>query len=157
MEQAEEYISTHDLTKRSTEKTGEMGVGVYISTHDLTKRSTGRPLLRAEPSVISTHDLTKRSTPYTVPAVLAHMYFNSRPHEEVDQNHLLIKCDILHFNSRPHEEVDGPVSCLVAFLNLHFNSRPHEEVDDQRLTDHGRANLISTHDLTKRSTDTWDV
>ena len=56
-------ISTHDLTKRSTDA-GSAGADYYgISTHDLTKRST--TIVGDSDLVlnISTHDLTKRSTP----------------------------------------------------------------------------------------------
>ena len=124
-------------------------------------------------------------------------YFNSRPHEEVDQPHSVDAIIHLYFNSRPHEEVDGYVfiecpichisthdltrrstlRCLSdAIENLHFNSRPHEEVDCmnnnafqqyrvfQLTTSRGgrRTSInsitinsnISTHDLTRRSTNT---
>ena len=78
------------------------------------------------------------------------MRFNSRPHEEVDQQvdipHLLSQ----RFNSRPHEEVDIQVVLLLKLLTR-FNSRPHEEVDlSQRVF--GGKNNVSTHDLTRRST-----
>ena len=55
-----------------------------------------------------------------------------------------------YFNSRPHEEVD---SCYYCYLSekSHFNSRPHEEVD-QEVSYPGMHHIISTHDLTKRST-----
>ena len=77
-------ISTHDLTKRSTNivvyqwflkifqlttsRRGRRctllkgGLGYIISTHDLTKRSTEGGNLKRESYDISTHDLTKRST-----------------------------------------------------------------------------------------------
>ena len=55
-----------------------------ISTHDLTKRSTEAAGGQAGRSGISTHDLTKRST-FPEPYNSDHLpYFNSRPHEEVD-------------------------------------------------------------------------
>ena len=79
-----------------------------------------------------------------------HTYFNSQPHEEVDQNHCnrKMECNIsthdltrrstgfltqisknvLNFNSRPHEEVDGRYGSQKQ-EPIHFNSRPHEEVD----------------------------
>ena len=38
-------ISTHDLTKRSTDQATLVYDGFYISTHDLTKRSTCTPSL----------------------------------------------------------------------------------------------------------------
>ena len=56
----------------------------------------------------------------------------------------------LYFNSRPHEEVDinnfGGI-----FVWTHFNSRPHEEVD-MHLVASSNVSGISTHDLTRRST-----
>ena len=100
------------------------------------------------------------------------LYFNSRPHEEVDE---FIDCynpPEKNFNSRPHEEVD--INQAVGFLTFYvfqlttsrggrqkvitcfsqqgyFNSRPHEEVDKYRKSA-GQFNCISTHDLTRRST-----
>ena len=56
------FVSTHDLTKRSTDILGSSLISIFVSTHDLTKRSTAfLPLLLV---------------------LLA--CFNSRPHEEVD-------------------------------------------------------------------------
>ena len=77
-------ISTHDLTKRSTEHIKQIKNGLKISTHDLTKRSTGDSL----------YDYTGR------------LHFNSRPHEEVDLKPTIISFLLMYFNSRPHEEVD---------------------------------------------------
>ena len=34
-------LSTHDLTRRSTEELEQRAAGTYLSTHDLTRRSTG--------------------------------------------------------------------------------------------------------------------
>ncbi len=100
------------------------------------------------------------------------MDFNSRPHEEVDRQLRSIKCHRLHFNSRPREEVDisycprraglllfqlttSQGGRLIRSVNtancLYFNSRPHEEVDRIRLFQTVES-IISTHDLTKRST-----
>ena len=56
------YISTHDLTKRSTDGKFKGRHLVDISTHDLTKRSTIQGASANVVSAISTHDLTKRST-----------------------------------------------------------------------------------------------
>ena len=55
-----------------------------------------------------------------------------------------------YFNSRPHEEVDQRYVRHRNFFH-HFNSRPHEEVDVSTAGDESYGN-ISTHDLTKRST-----
>ena len=79
------------------------------------------------------------------------LYFNSRPHEEVDL-FIIRQCNTEpYFNSRPHEEVD--CHCPDgSFCRKHFNSRPHEEVDR---VNKGTFRLfcISTHDLTRRSTE----
>ena len=56
------------------------------------------------------------------------LYFNSRPHEEVDCDEELLKIQYVYFNSRPHEEVDHSTQTAV-HLAKYFNSRPHEEVD----------------------------
>ena len=77
---------------------------------------------------ISTHDLTKRSTLLRQCTLTKHTSFNSRPHEEVDLLNLCINLHSSYFNSRPHEEVDP----IIGFTT--------------------RDKIISTHDLTKRST-----
>ena len=106
-------------------------------------------------------------------------YFNSRPHEEVDE--LFVPLPITHsyFNSRPHEEVDNEPKCFIGFnLNISthdltkrstiislslrfigqsFNSRPHEEVDVVEIILNCTLRIISTHDLTKRSTGYSDL
>ena len=79
------------------------------------------------------------------------MYFNSRPHEEVDFLQKVHNIHDFYFNSRPHEEVD-PYNIFVKHPSIHFNSRPHEEVDDLFRKGHKPHRRISTHDLTKRST-----
>ena len=57
------YVSTHDLTKRSTAACERMVLHRRVSTHDLTKRSTfKRNGLVMQREGVSTHDLTKRST-----------------------------------------------------------------------------------------------
>ena len=128
-----------------------MGLKDYISTHDLTKRSTADATVGVGRELISTHDLTKRSTPLSGFRSRSCGYFNSRPHEEVDC-WLLGTCPprqefqlTTSRRGRPHAVKDG-----TAYL-IHFNSRPHEEVDDMFCAG-GVCNHISTHDLTKRST-----
>ena len=99
-------------------------------------------------------------------------YFNSRPHEEVDEDGNEKVPEYVNFNSRPHEEADckkgvtwkpSVISthdltkrstyrlCLYTLRQRYFNSRPHEEVDVD-LSHWGGGAKISTHDLTKRST-----
>ena len=100
------------------------------------------------------------------------LHFNSRPHEEVDFLQSMIFARNQHFNSRPHEEVDSisfttslysmtfqlttsrrgrPCVLSGHIVSHHFNSRPHEEVDDCFIIP-DYFYIISTHDLTKRST-----
>ena len=83
---------------------------------------------------ISTHDLTKRSTVCWICARQSTWYFNSRPHEEVDER----------------EQINTSGTC-------HFNSRPHEEVDWHDILLLGIRRKISTHDLTKRSTEKFSA
>ena len=122
----------------------------YISTHDLTKRSTQVMLSQSLRSAISTHDLTKRSTRGERKAHPNPSHFNSRPHEEVDRVIDLLEIglnisthDLTKRSTTPGREY--PTS------QENFNSRPHEEVDfmDGLIQAHS---TISTHDLTKRST-----
>ena len=83
------------------------------------------------------------------------MYFNSRPHKEVDcvsvcnsKNALIFQLTtsqggrrfailtallrLWHFNSRPHKEVDALQQVRKAGTYRYFNSRPHKEVDEPR-------------------------
>ena len=55
-----------------------------ISTHDLTRRSTISLSYKSFIVLISTHDLTRRSTIKRNCSIERHLYFNSRPHKEVD-------------------------------------------------------------------------
>ena len=77
---------------------------------------------------ISTHDLTRRSTVTGRCLRLSASYFNSRPHKEVDMQDLLHVPCMGYFNSRPHKEVDCKQNRTVIIW------------------------VISTHDLTRRST-----
>ena len=100
-----------------------------ISTHDLARRSTVPHDPETGLLIISTHDLTRRSTKSNASTILNGVNFNSRPHEEVDLW---------------HRALGNQCNC--------FNSRPHEEVDDGWICDNSVFILVSTHDLTKRST-----
>ena len=99
--------------------------------------------------------------------------FNSRPHAEVDILKIDVGMKLLSFNSRPHAEVDV-LSGLVrrrsddfqlttsrrgrpCLKTIHgtigpFNSRPHAEVDSESKDAITDAIVLSTHDLTQRST-----
>ena len=77
-------ISIHDLTRRSTmaEKAG--GLDHIISIHDLTRRST---TVHSADAIITVFQFTtsqggRRVTTNNIEKAL---YFNSRPHKEVDQ------------------------------------------------------------------------
>ena len=99
---------------------------------------------------ISTHDLTRRSTLGQCIVLLPLFHFNSRPHEEVDCCQKYYQMATFYFNSRPHEEVDVLFNSFSGFT-IHFNSRPHEEVDFVAVN-LPTFHIISTHDLTRRST-----
>ena len=147
-----QYISTHDLTRRSTAKaSGDLSNAL---TFQLTTSQGGRRNvydLTFEDVDISTHDLTRRSTIDHQFLFLRQKYFNSRPHKEVDffsvnasrpcihiSTHdltrrstftfVIVSLSLYHFNSRPHKEVD-PCCRFDISHRLHFNSRPHKEVD----------------------------
>ena len=60
------------------------GAYFYISTHDLTRRSTIYSVCETYFEIISTHDLTRRSTRHRSRLCKQFVYFNSRPHKEVD-------------------------------------------------------------------------
>ena len=103
---------------------------------------------------ISTHDLTKRSTDCQNSTKRLWVYFNSRPHEEVDDGYEPYTQTIDgNFNSRPHEEVDRPSR----------SAKHHNPIFQLTTSRRGRRYTqpvvaiyddISTHDLTKRSTHT---
>ena len=155
----DDFISTHDLTRRSTEAL-EIGLQDFdISTHDLTRRSTCSDGYFLGVEVISTHDLTRRSTPFFVglTSILSFQLTTSRGGRPIELgNRNLTE----HFNSRPHEEVDPNRSKTFAYLsafqlttsrggrhintvlsklNWYFNSRPHEEVDANVFIDCGKS------------------
>ena len=100
-----------------------------ISTHDLTKRSTF--IFRSITALldISTHDLTKRST--------LRVKFIAGPFQLFQLT-----------TSRRGR----PCSHVPFSTNKYFNSRPHEEVDLAFRNSQKITFVISTHDLTKRST-----
>ena len=101
------------------------------------------------------------------------LYFNSRPHEEVDDTHemgavidMIISTHDLtrrstHFGYltyitfpiSTHDLTRRSTRCCLFQTSIysHFNSRPHEEVDLKAEVD-GVDIDISTHDLTRRST-----
>ena len=80
-----DYVSTHDLTRRSTNESTTLILNNIVSTHDLTRRSTGILSQDTWRKIVSTHDLTRRSTSARAMVDLLPMCFNSRPHKEIDQ------------------------------------------------------------------------
>ena len=95
-----------------------------------TSRRGRRLLLFCQPNPLMSFQLTtsRRGRPRYFLLCTINFYFNSRPHEEVDLQHTPFRIAICNFNSRPHEEVD-----LIFHITPPFF-------------------IISTHDLTKRST-----
>ncbi len=81
--------------------------------------------------------------------------FNSRPHAEVDLSDGAPGKVLFSFNSRPHAEVDQNESSYE-IPGKSFNSRPHAEVDRPGSPAFCTA-LLSTHDLTQRSTTSTTV
>ena len=78
------------------------------------------------------------------------LYFNSRPHEEVDINQAVGFLTFYVFQLTTSR--GGRQKVITCFSQQgYFNSRPHEEVDKYRKSA-GQFNCISTHDLTRRST-----
>ena len=123
---------------------------MLLSTHDLTQRSTYS--FSALCTTISFQLTTsRRGRLHCFPESARPEPFNSRPHAEVD----IPVTTILHgwtaFNSRPHAEVDCPVrkNCWkIQIFQLTTSRRG-------RRTGQGgvyRVSVLSTHDLTQRST-----
>ena len=101
------------------------------------------------------------------------LYFNSRPHEEVDFT-LICNCTLfitfqlttsrrgrlytdlqlhlVHYISTHDLTKRSTIGCIGSVAAIpYFNSRPHEEVDAKMVNINCFLG-ISTHDLTKRST-----
>ena len=166
-------ISTHDLTKRSTndacEKIRELEDfnsrpheevdqeipdiknEIHISTHDLTKRSTIEQTYSVQRVVfqLTTSRRGRLITPSGTTKPKSN--FNSRPHEEVDYTQLYRICAKKYFNSRPHEEVDDYLQ-TYANTGREFQLTTSRRGRPQRVPQSPCKAEISTHDLTKRST-----
>ena len=145
------FISTHDLTKRSTLAVQTISqILVFqlttsrrgrrrpwqakkctcaISTHDLTKRSTFIIVFQSDIFPISTHDLTKRSTVKYFAWISVCFIFQlttSRRGRPRLWNRL-----IRWPNISTHDLTKRSTSWIASggIFAIHFNSRPHEEVD----------------------------
>ena len=145
-----------------------------ISTHDLAKRST-RYLCRFSSSItfqLTTSRRGRRSSPLTSSCT---QYFNSRPHEEVDyvifkrgQQSGISTHDLTKRSTSTNQAVLPQVpfqlttsrrgrlqkvcDALDAFIFQLTTSRRGRQ-NNCRRTSH--LCIISTHDLTKRSTSLW--
>ena len=151
----------------------QVEAGTIISTHDLTRRSTFTATFSADTGFAFQLTTSQGGRRYCRKALLHNQHFNSRPHKEVDDGtasyrdkhgristHDLTKRStcICHYSScsskfqlttsRRGRQLaqDRMTDAYVG-----FNSRPHEEVD-AILLPFWRLNIVSTHDLTKRST-----
>ena len=130
---------------------------VRLSTTSLFQLTTSRRGRRQSPDcvlvqkVVSTHDLTKRSTWYHAYCREFDWCFNSRPHEEVDDFLEAVGKVPIEFQLTTSRRGRPVVSAVVRLFIKRFNSRPHEEVDHVPY-DFAEIIDVSTHDLTKRST-----
>ena len=101
------YLSTHDLTQRSTTNPSNMRQPIIFQ---LTTSRRGRHLQNQRErrkNHLSTHDLTQRSTCMATYRLVIELSFNSRPHAEVDSHNSGLSKTLPTFNSRPHAEVDS--------------------------------------------------
>ena len=81
---------------------------------------------------------------------LPNMYFNSRPHKEVDTCYTIKICTNQHFNSRPHKEVDTATSFRLDISCISTHDLTRRSTEER--VNHYKFQKISTHDLTRRST-----
>ena len=100
---------------------------------------------------LSTHDLTRRSTSSAAKNRIAFIFQLTTSQGGRLLFRGFIRRRAESFNSRPHKEVDG--LCIVRpYLMTAFNSRPHKEVDGRCRCTMMPEKVLSTHDLTRRST-----
>ena len=104
----------------------------YISTHDLTKRSTSNEMF---PKSSFRFQLTTSRRGRRIVQTIASptWHFNSRPHEEVDKHRQIPLPLLKNFNSRPHEEVD----MVQVNRNIMINISTHDLT--KRSTHHPEA------------------
>ena len=123
-------LTTSRRGRRSSEPVRFVHSGV--STHDLTKRSTISSSSAQIMRFVSTHDLTKRST------------------------FMIVFLDSFIMFQLTTSRRGRHLWRFVIFVLNRFNSRPHEEVDFLRCHE-AHCAVVSTHDLTKRSTSILNV
>ena len=145
-----QFISTHDLTRRSTKTFGRLnGTKVFQLTTSRGGRRDAQDVANAAKAFQLTTSRGGRPV-LEVGHALQQEYFNSRPHEEVD-----MPSACLGSPSSPFQLTTSrggrPYITARLFVICYFNSRPHEEVDSLQ-QEYLHLNNISTHDLTRRST-----
>ena len=125
-------------------------LGSYVSTHDLTKRSTVALRSAKTPYFVSTHDLTKRSTFCKCQQRKNTVCFNSRPHEEVDLFNPIkpLACEVSTHDLTKRSTGTSEFTFSGKKFQLTTSRRGRHLC--QKKSYH-RA-CVSTHDLTKRST-----
>ena len=168
-------ISTHDLTKRSTTtwqldrrqkgfqlttsrrgRPGFFSVALIVFTFQLTTSRRGRQAfeLMKQGALIFQLTTSRRGRPFWIISVVCNKVFQLTTSRRGRRDMLRPQARLnLYFNSRPHEEVDAisagvilslvisthdltkrsTLSCAVQHVpTRYFNSRPHEEVDNLR-------------------------
>ena len=125
--------------------------GIPLSIHDLTRRSTFRSGAFAMRACLSIHDLTRRSTLSPLSSFLHDRPFNSRPHKEVDKDERITALEeenlsIHDLTRRSTEETFNRVQ--TRYLSIHDLTRRSTNAA-------GKEKImveLSIHDLTRRST-----
>ena len=122
--------------------------------------------------ILSIHDLTRRSTLLALHLYNLYLAFNSRPHKEVDWTWCLAEgALIFQFTTsqggRPVSSDQNGLESVFQFTTsqggrliadfarlttVPFNSRPHTEVDKKAVRAIKPIDVLSIHDLTRRST-----
>ena len=125
-----------------------------ISTHIFTKRMTAFRLSLLSPTIFQLTS-SRRGWPSYKISFECHFHFNSHPHEEDDLTNEIKILSSIYFNSHPHEEDDNWWPFPVT-PDINFNSHPHEE-DDLEFQWTDSSYSISTHILTKRMTEIYEV
>ena len=128
-----------------------MPSGSYISTHDLTRRSTGSHVCTgATPAFQLTTSQGGRLSCSQV-CTLPNMYFNSRPHEEVDK--------FLIANAEKKKGFQLTTSRrgrrgIAPMWKAHDSVSTHDltKRSTHHLSNTDHIDRVSTHDLSKRST-----
>ena len=137
------HISTHDLTRRST---AICCAFTRADAFQLTTSQGGRPLSNHDVASALAFQLTtsQGGRHQVVVVVVRFMYFNSRPHKEVDRKHRLRRSVWEKFQLTTSQGGRLLNSDIIPPM-LYFNSRPHKEVDRLMVLD---AHSMTTFQLT---------